>query len=419
MSKPTFKLNRGAVRLEWDAPEHVVIEFDYLRTEPRTGELRGQVAIRSSAPGMVGLVHRANLNLTSTQGRSTVVKQLMKRANEQGLDWDALLEEACFLTVEAFRKGEPMRLLRDANQPPEAGWLLSPLVLGQLPTIWFGDGGTAKSYLALAAGISIQTTWELLSIKPSTQLNVAYLDWEFDDWEHKDRMRRLVSADMPAIMYKRCHGPLRNQVDELQRELREHEIGFVIIDSVGAACDGPPEEAQSALGFFDGLRALEVGALCIAHMNRSGDTSRPFGSTFWHNGARATWYMKAQQDAATAAITVGMFNRKSNTGPLANPLGFILSFDKDSTAIERTDVRDVPEFAGQLSIRQRIAREVDQGALSLNELTQRLGEPYDSIQKTVKRGVESKYFARIPGVDGVIRFGLAAPDGQVAGHGVI
>jgi hypothetical protein len=273
---PDFTFKHGAARLRWDSPQHVLVEFDYLRADNRSGELRGQITVTSNAPGSHGLLHRANLNLTSTQARTACVKQLASRGKDQGVDWNALVEQACYLTVEAHRAGEPAILLRNAERPADAGWLLPPIVLGRLPTIIFGDGGTAKSYLSLAAAISIHSGYELLSIKPSARVNVAYLDWEFDAYEHRDRMRRLVGEDMPGIVYVPCVGPLRDQVDRLQRVIREHDLGFVVIDSVGMACEGPPEEAQSALGFFDALRSLQVGALCVAHVNRSGDTDRPF-----------------------------------------------------------------------------------------------------------------------------------------------
>jgi len=408
---PDFSFAHGAARVRWDTPQLVTIEFDYLRADARSGELKGQVTVTSGAPGSIGLLHRANLNLTSTQGRTAVVRQLATRAKDQGADWNALVEQACYLTIEAHRAGDPAILLKNAVRPPDSGWLLPPFVLGRLPTILFGDGGTAKSYLSLAAAISIHSGQELLSIKPTAQVNVAYLDWEFDAWEHKDRMRRLVGDDMPALVYVPCVGPLRDQVDRLQRVIREHNIGFVVIDSVGMACEGPPEEAQSALGFFDALRSLQVGALCVAHVNRAGDTDRPFGSTFWHNSARSTWYAKKQQEAAASTLTVGLFNRKSNTGPLSGPIGFTLAFDDHQTSIERTDVRDVPDLAGQVPLKYRISREIGGGALSVPELTRLLGESDTSIRKACERDT-GKLFARIPGLDGVIRFGLLAHEAE-------
>jgi hypothetical protein len=62
--------------------------------------------------------------------------------------------------------------------------LLDRIVLGQHPTIWFDDGGSFKSYMALGAAVAIHTgRGDVLGIAPTTTRRVAYLDWEFDAWE--------------------------------------------------------------------------------------------------------------------------------------------------------------------------------------------------------------------------------------------
>ena len=37
--------------------------------------------------------------------------------------------------------------------------------------------------------------------------------------------------------------PLAEDVDRLRRYIRQHDIGYVVVDSVALACDGPPEAA--------------------------------------------------------------------------------------------------------------------------------------------------------------------------------
>ena len=61
----------------------------------------------------------------------------------------------------------------------------------------------------------------------------------------------------------------------------------------------------------------------IAHVNKSdqGD-QKPFGSTFWANGARATWFVtKSGESGDGSQFTLGLFNRKANTGPLRPAAG--------------------------------------------------------------------------------------------------
>jgi hypothetical protein len=229
---------------------------------------------------------------------------------------------------------------------------------------------------------------------PASTHRVAFCDWEFDAWEHKGRMRRLIpNGEQPDILYVPCVGPLRDQVDRLRRIFREHEIRYAVFDSVGLACDGPPEEAQSALGFFEALRRLEVGAFCVAHVNRSGDTERPFGSAYWHNCARATWFVKKQQDTAAERIDLGIFNRKSNTSGLHSPLGFRLTFDELGTRIERTDVRNVPELAVHVALKFRIAHAIETQPKTYRELGDELEVDPETIGRTVRRDL-GKLFIR-------------------------
>ena len=72
----------------------------------------------------------------------------------------------------------------------------------------------------VAAAASIQAgTEHPLRIRPTARLNVLYADWEFSPEEHRDRLERLCGRD----------------------------IGFIVIDSVAAVCDGPPEAAEVAM----------------------------------------------------------------------------------------------------------------------------------------------------------------------------
>jgi hypothetical protein len=241
---------------------------------------------------------------------------------------------------------------------------------------------------------------------PSRQA-IAYLDWEFDAWEHRGRMHRLLpeGAEQPDVTYRQCSGPLRDQVDSLQRLIRERSIKYIVIDSVGLACDGPPEEAEAALGFFQALRALDVGALCIAHANRAGDTERPFGSVYWHNSARMTWYVKRVQEAGGDTVDIGLFNRKSNTSALSRPLGFRFTFDELRTTIERTDVRDVPQLAGQVGWKERMTHALRSGAMSYAELADVLEGDVETISRVARR-YDGKLFTLVAGDDGKKRVGL-------------
>src|ERR1019366_8054970 len=95
------------------------------------------------------VLHRGRLNATSTRGKQDAARYLATLA--PGPAWPKLIETASWKVVDAVRQGRPAILLGEAPEPPGDGSLLPPLLLPNDPVIIFGDGGSAKSYLELAA----------------------------------------------------------------------------------------------------------------------------------------------------------------------------------------------------------------------------------------------------------------------------
>src|SRR5258708_5725952 len=140
MSAPTFTYDRGLARISWKESS-VAIEFDQLRADRRSGDLHGEISVQLSGHA----VHQARMNLLSTQTKTALAKHLSTRARDLDLDWVSLLEEICARTIAAVRAGEPSILLRDAERPPDAGWLLRPLIIGRHSNIVFGEDASVKS----------------------------------------------------------------------------------------------------------------------------------------------------------------------------------------------------------------------------------------------------------------------------------
>jgi len=158
--------------------------------------------------------------------------------------------------------------------------------------------------------------------------------------------------------------------------------------------------------FFNALRQLGCGALCIAHTTKNGSEERPFGSTFWHNGARSTWLVKKERDTSASGFVAGMFNKKSNSGPLASPIGFGFDFSDDRLVISRTDIRDVVGFEPHIPLKERMRAALRSGAASIKDLASVLGEPENSVRKAVDRD-EGRTFVRLNQVGEPLKVGLA------------
>jgi hypothetical protein len=424
---PSVTYDRGIATVAWPRVPDLVMTFDLLRLERRGGEVSGEISVRAlDLEGLDGhgQLHHSRLNLLAPRSRADIAAQLARRdprySNE---DWAELVEQACTLTTRAFREGRPAFALREATEPPTgAGDVLPPLLSAAGPTIWFGDGGAGKSLLGLSAALALHTGEPLLGMTPTARLRTALLDFEWDAFEHKKRMCRLLGVDvresgdaLPDLLYVPCQseGPLATQVDRLRRLFAQHRVQYAVLDSVGYACDGDPSEAEPALAFFRALARLEVGSLLVAHINRQGDTDKPFGSAFWHNSARSTWFLK-QQSSSADSVVVGMFNRKANGRAKADPLGLQLRFEEARTVIERVQLRDVPELESEIPLRSRIRDALRSGPLAIHELASRLNANTDSVEKALRRGL-GRTFVRLDGGGGVVtRWALQVADTEAS-----
>jgi hypothetical protein len=387
---------RGVGQVVLEDPQ-VHLYFDEIHADRKSAEVGAEVRVYAGINGDFGLIHRTRLNLTSSRARMDTAKHLDSRFK---LDWGPFIEDACWQVVDAFRQGRKSIPLAEAKAPPGGSTLLPPLLLSRDPVIIFGDGGNAKSYLALALALSVESGLPLVGgLKPAARLHTAYLDFEWHEWPHRQRAVALWgSEDLPGVEYVPCQaeGPLSQQIDRLRGIFQEKGIQYAVIDSVALACDGPPEDAQVALAFFQALARLEVGAVMLAHVNKSGDTDKPFGSAFWHNSARATWYVKRAQEVGGSSLNLGLYQRKVNDGTTAHPLGLRFDFTPDRTTISQADLNRVPELAGGLPLKERMTAELRSGALTVTELAERLEVSSDTVRVTFRRQ-DGKLFTNLGG----------------------
>jgi hypothetical protein len=381
----------GADRYRLQIPSFAMtIEVDRLRRERQ--ELFGELSVFSSLPGARtegGALSIADFNLSSARARQDRAKLLAHRSQTETLDWLGVIEEFCQYVLAADRTGQPAVDLRTLPRPAaDDGMEIEGLsLLRRHPSLIFGDGGAAKSYLCLY----------LAGRLAEHGMRVALFDWELAGEDHRDRLERIFGAAMPPIIYARCERPLVYEVDRLRRIARDERIEFAVFDSVAFACDGPPEAAEVAGRYFRSVREIGGGSLHVAHINKGDNADKkPFGSTFWHNGARATWFAKASEPSDDAAtLTIGLFNRKCNLGPLRHPVGFRIEFGETRTTFTRTDVRDCPEMAQSMTVRQRMASVLRRGATEPKSLADEI----DAKAETVTR-IARKHKAQFVVLDG-------------------
>jgi Sigma-70, region 4 len=195
---------------------------------------------------------------------------------------------------------------------------------------------------------------------------------------------------MPMIHYCRCERPLSVESDRLRRIVREHQIDYAIYDSIAFACDGPPEAAEVASRYFRAVREINCGSFHIAHVSKGEHSDqKPFGSAFWHNGARSTWFVQSAERAGEQhVLRLGFFNRKANLGPIQSPVSLIVRFSADRTEFQRAEITDTPDFEEKLTVRQKMIYLLRRGARTQAEIASQINAKADTVRKTINRAKE-------------------------------
>ncbi len=355
------------------------LELDQIRRS--WGELNGELAVTSDTTGDLS---RATVNLSSLDKRHAHALLLVKRTKRPEVDWPGLLDDFAMRCLKAERVGSPSVNLRDVERPiPDDVLDVSGIVLPRRhPACIFGDGGTGKSYLALyVAGTLARQGVKCL-----------YVDAELDAGEHRERAQRLFGEDFPAVEYLRLDRALVFAVEQIRRLARDLQIEYLVLDSVGVLTAGPPESAEAANGYIRALRQIGVGSLSIAHVTKNieHNDQKPFGSVFYHNGFRSTWYIaQADPEGETAGsdgpLSVGLWNRKSNLSRRHRPIGLELAFTPDSVTVSRVDLATVEGLSSKLPLWRRIEAVVKRGPKTVAELVEELSASDRGIRYALRR----------------------------------
>ena len=309
--------------------------------------LRGDVRVEVGpfGEGEYRTLTEARLELPSLSQREAWERRLRRRW--PGTDWDAVLDRFCAAVLAAEKRlDRPAILLRDAVAPLATGMLLEPLLLAGLPSLWYGDGGTAKSYLGLAAGLSLHLGIPIIGrMRPARPMRVLYVDFEFDAWEHRERMRRLLGLQsddptdsMPDIAYLDCRGgTIVNQMDRIRRAAREFDSEFLIVDSISFAAEGPLNDDETARLYYRVLGYIGLPSLSTAHVPKNSETDAPFGSVHWKNLSRLAWHFQVCETQEASALVLKLTNKKWSTGGRVQPLGLTVDFRDVSIDIALTE----------------------------------------------------------------------------------
>jgi hypothetical protein len=170
------------------------------------------------------------------------------------------------------RKPEAVRF-SEMKLPGPRRYLLKDLVLAAYVTLLYGDGGVAKSLLALALAVGVSGGSKKWLGRGVENCPVLYVDFELDGEEQARRVHQLCRGqglDTPPdnLLYMSALGHTAKEAFAAALEAcKEHGVGLMVVDSLGPALQGDAEAARDVIGFFqksiEPFRAEDVAVLII------------------------------------------------------------------------------------------------------------------------------------------------------------
>ena len=168
-------------------------------------EITGEVQINSRIFGNDGLLHQAQLNLTSTQACNTLSRTLQRRVGDKEFPSDKLLEHLCFSMLEPHRSGEPPINMADHPIPDCLRYRVHPFLQERQNTLLFGEESNGKSWLGILWATLIANGQSMLGMEVEPG-NALFLDYETDEDTIHDRVLLITAGlniPIPEGLYYR------------------------------------------------------------------------------------------------------------------------------------------------------------------------------------------------------------------------
>lgn len=395
ISAPIVKSLLNGYQFLWYESAEWVLTVKVVRIiEQSHGALSGEFSIEhefKDKPTISGI----RVNLTSQQGRNTIVKRLTEANIVKDVDWADLIEQICSETIKLQRQGEPVRELWTSEDIARPEYLLEPILFKGLPTIIYGEKAAFKSGIGLIAYACLTLPWHdnpMGFIAANNSCKVLYLDWEADyniaQWNLKRVVEGMELGAIP-LYYRRGTLPLADDIEQIQNKMADIGAEVLIIDSLGPAVGGDLNKPEQALGFTMALRQLKCTSLIIAQTskNRESQHKSIYGSTFFEYYARNIFELRNNSEQGEDEIDIALFNTYCNLAKKHKPMGFKVSFQDNDTkiVIEQEDAKTIPEFLERHGTTTRILDLLGNGKLTTKEIIDELKISRSNADTSLKR----------------------------------
>jgi hypothetical protein len=386
------------VRLSWSQWNLVV---DLTGFHGTAHGAAAELTVRTGFNGHERTLTQGMLNLSSFTARQQLVRRLgeLHDGDDDGPEWNTVIENACVQGLRAYRKGTPSESLEPLDDDQPAYFVCNPLIYARHATLIYGPGESGKSLFALFVGCLLSSGGQSasLAVRPDGH-HVLYLDWELRAPEMRARVKQL-RAGHPELTkspwHRSLHLPLSACIEEIRREVREKAIDIVIVDSLGPATGGEIERASDPVAFFNALNSLECSSLLIGHVAKPADEEKirtPYGSVYYYNLSRSIFEIRLVAEPDSDERVMMLNHRKNNLGRRLQPLGYRLTVTDEFARFEPCDPDAEPALQATLPLASRIRNLLEDGrARTAKQIADELGAKHSSVKTTLSNFAGRKW----------------------------
>ncbi len=285
--KPVYRQEESSIRWDKKVGDSLLLTFKAEKlSEERTG-----VHARVSIFGQRESLSWSYLNIERREDRSslagaaftTLKTDVIYTKTDMVRDLDSFCAGLWDFHVASF-KSEIMS--GDSDNKPLT-FVLKPYILEDGGTILFAPPGRGKSYsvmlwvVSVDAGVS--THW-LVSQRP-----VLFINLERSRQSVRRRLGRVnmalgLPADRPLLTLNARGKSLSDVIASARKDIRDHHVGLVVLDSISRAGLGDLNENKSVNSIIDALSSLCPTWVALGHTPRQ-DESHIFGGIHFDAGA--------------------------------------------------------------------------------------------------------------------------------------
>lgn len=339
---PTASYVEDCYRFEWPQSRIVATAERFSET---SDDIRCELTVVSTDAVNGGTYYEGRLLLIGPNSLRDVAKHC--DGYDPDTDWVSMIGQVRSLSKSRYRGGDPLVDLRTVGASPRARYLVEPLMYDGAISQIYGHGETAKSALALIVAVAIASARPVFGFEAEDSGPVIYVDFEDDEETHSERLRAICKgadldvADVP-IYYKRASTSLKEASRDLRRQVSELGARAVIVDSIGMACGGDPNDAGAIIATLGAARSLGVPVLAIHHLPKDAkDKGTPFGSVYANNEVRLSWHVEGvinRLGNGDSEIRNVYTCFKANRGAPSEPLRLSLRLENAGGALDTIHV---------------------------------------------------------------------------------